>query len=340
MNLNAILIVFLAGCAGNQPAERPLSGLSLLSDVVKQEIHKVEKSIVGLDTEIHYEVQRFDYANEDGHLIPDSDSPLRYKLKPGKNSIIVESDSRTLKGGGLIIDADMATRQYAILTSNHLVSPADTINFFFKDDKGRATDVLFARHVLRSVTIAVRGQSNWLVRGRLIVNDKPNDIAVIHVATDNAMGVEFSNPIGYGLDLGWGDWVFMFGYPNGIKQMSGGWVSKSPYPGTLTIDAAVRFGFSGGPVFALTDRQRLAYVGMIKSAPRRTLDYIAPNEEMPTGYLLNAEDFANLKVKRENLVEFGTAYFVAPRTVKRFLRKYRDKLSGEGILLNPKYYDD
>lgn len=78
---------------------------------------------------------------------------------------------------------------------------------------------------------------------------------------------------------------------------------------------------------------------MIKSAPRKTIDYITPGSEMPVGYSLDSDDFLELRVKRENLVEFGTAYCVAPATIKKFMRNNRSVFSKNSILLNSKYYD-
>jgi len=337
--LFVLVLYVLTGCAGNEPIHQTMPGVSLLSPEIKKELRTVEQSIVGLDTEIKYEIQRFEYIIENDQFIPDSDSPVGYKLSSSNNGVSIESESRTLKGGGLIIDIDLNRKGYCILTSSHLVSPPDTVDVYYQDESGKPTDVLFARHVLRKTTIAVRGRSNWLSNGNLIADDKANDIAIIYVETDNALGNAFGNPIGYDMNLDWGDWVFLFGYPNGIKQMSGGWISKSPYPGTFAIDAAIRFGFSGGPLFVLTSDHKLAYVGMIKSAPRRTLDYITPGSEMPIGYMLNEEDFYALKVTRENLVEYGTAYCVAPKTIRRFMRKYRDTLVEKHIVLDPKYFD-
>jgi len=174
------------------------------------------------------------------------------------------------------------------------------------------------------------------------------DYATLGVDTENTtgalglyerLGFEFRNQIGYDLDLGWGDWVFLFGYPKGIKQMSGGWVSESPYPRTIAVDAVVRFGYSGGPVFAFSkDKPELALVGIIKSVPRTNLDYIAPDETLPVGSTLGPGVLPKLAVKREILVDYGSAYCVDIKTIKSFISLSRDRLSQSRIMLHPRFY--
>ncbi|MFQ6115490.1 MAG: serine protease, partial [bacterium] len=291
------------------------SGLSLLSDDLRDELRKINSSIVGIGSVIKYRIYQYNYMLENGQVIPDATSPLRYKIQSGQgeNGITVEEDEKTLSGGGLIIDFDRENSTYTILTSSHLVKPKDTTNVYYSDEEGNPTDILFAKYVVKDVMVTVRGRSHWRVRAEVITHDPINDLAVIEAKTTNFLGLEFSNDVGYNLDLSWGDWVFLFGYPRGIKQITGGWVSEAPYSGTLAVDAVVRFGFSGGPVFGISkDRAKLLLVGLTKSVPRRNLEFIAPKKPLPMGYQLTDGDTENLIVENEIFVEYGTAYFVSP----------------------------
>lgn len=180
---------------------------------------------------------------EDERFIPDANSPVGYKLKSENNGISKDNESRTLKGGGLIIDIDVTRKGYSILTSSHLVSPPDTINFYYTDDTGKTTDILFARHILRKVIVAVRGTTNWLARGEVIADDPANDIAVIFVKTDNRLGTSFGNPIGYDINLDWGDWIFLFGTPMGLNkcQVAGSASLRIPAHLQLTLQFVLDF---------------------------------------------------------------------------------------------------
>lgn len=335
----ALFLSAFLNCAQQTSSLQPQIGLSLLSDTVKSEIKKVEQSIAGINTEITYEIQKFHYLVRNGQMVPDPQSPLKYMLESTNDGITTETDRKTLSGGGLIIDVDNANSKYTVLTSSHLVSPQDTTDIYFIDEKGSPTDVLFARYVVKFIRTSVRGGSVWSSEAKLIADSPADDLAIIQVKTESRIGTEFQNQMGYDIDLSWGDWIFLFGYPKGIKQMTGGWVSKSPYPRTLAVDAVVRFGWSGGSVFTFTkDKTKLAFVGMIKSVPRTNFDYIAPDPTMPVGYSLNPEDFPRLVVKREVLVDYGTAYFVNIKAVKAFINSSRRAITESGIILDPKFY--
>ncbi|HEX9653528.1 MAG TPA: serine protease, partial [bacterium] len=332
----------LAGCSGRQAMLSRASIPTFFSDEIKKEIKGVTKTVVSINSNIKYEIQKFHYERVNGRFVPDPRSHLRYKLaNNGVNGTTVETEDKTLSGGGLILNFEPVASRYIILTSNHLVAPQDTTDIYYLDEYGQNTDVLFARYIVKNVDILVRGDSNWRAEAKLIISEEIEDLAIIESQTNNLLGVEFHNRVGFDLDLGWGDWVFLFGFPKGVKQISGGWVSESPYPSTLTVDAVVRFGFSGGPVFALAgDPAKLDFVGVIKSVPRSTLDFIAPAVAWPMGYGLAPEDISDLVVKKEIMVEYGTAYFVSPKTLQRFFNTNRNAIERAGVRLPPKYYGE
>jgi len=328
-------------CTKQMTLTQMQTGYSLLSDELKNEIKNVEKSIVGVNADIIYEIQTFNYQIRDGHPIRDSNSPVKYRLNKaiGKRGVTHEKDDKTLSGGGLILDYDFDLGLYTILTSSHLVVPKDTIDVYYVDNKGQATDLIFQRRIIKSVTLSVRGPANWRVSAELLANDAVDDIAMITAKTKRSIGPEFHNSIGYDLNLSWGDWVFLFGYPREIKQMTAGWVSTSPYRGTFAIDAVVRFGFSGGPVFAISRKKmELVLVGLIKSVPSGTFDFIAPDGTLPIGYALTSADAPKLRVRRETVVNYGTAYCVNPQRIRAFMRNMRAPLEQAGIELESKYF--
>ncbi len=312
------------------------TGYSLLSEEVKKEIKRVEKSVIGVNATITYEIQTYDYEVRDGKLIPDRGSPFRYRLKP--NGIYKTKDEKTLSGGGIVLNHSYQSNIYAILTSSHLVAPKDTVDIFYTDSNGAATDVLFERRIVKSIYLSVHGRLNLRFKADLISHDPVDDIAIISVKTKRTLATEFQNGPGYDLDLTWGDWTFLFGYPKEVKQMTGGWISESPYRGTFALDAVVRYGFSGGPVFALSkDRTQLVLVGLIKSVPNSTLDYLSPETILPNGYNLNADDLSKVIVRKLNLVDYGTAYCVGPKRIQAFLKASKAALSNNRIYLHKKY---
>ncbi len=337
--LQALGCIFLiSGCSQKLSLPQAQSGYSLLSDEVKRQIRTVEKSVVGVNAHIDYEVLTFQYDLPAGKVVRDRESPVGYRLSD-TGGIVRTLDDKSLSGGGLILTRQHEPSRYLILTSSHLVSPKDTTDTHYVDENGNSTGVVFQRRIIKQVALSVRGSGNWRVKATLLAHDSVDDIALITVATDRNLGPEYRNTVGYDIDLGWGDWVFMFGYPREIKQMTGGWVSNSPYRGTFAVDAVVRFGFSGGPVFALSKRRtELALVGLIKSVPSGALEYIGPDDSLPVGYLLKAEDIGKLTVKRETMVNYGSVYCVNPGSIRNFMQRVRPALEREAIILDPGFY--
>jgi len=316
-------------------------GPSLLSSELKEQIKRVERSVIGVNAKIRYEIHTYEYALENGHVIPDPNSPVGYRLRrQGANGgIKVDRDERMLSGGGVILGRNLDLHRYVILTSSHLVSPRDTTNIYYVDEQGAKTDVLFQRQIVTDVEVSARGVENWRVNANLVANDPIDDLALILAETERNLGPEYPNDPDYETDLSWGDWVFLFGYPREIKQMTGGWVSESPYGGTFAVDAVVRFGFSGGPIFAVSDDgPRLALVGLVKSVPSSHLDYISPDLTLPVGYGLRQEDLPKLTVKRQVMVEYGAAYCVNARRIRQFLRATRTTLDCLSVKLDDKYF--
>jgi len=340
-SLLIILFIVFVGCTGNKPLRQIQTGMSLLSDEIREELREISSSIVNIKTEIQYDVYKYTYVTKNGQFITDPNSPVKYKLNYGDGQVgmIVDPDQQTISRGGLIINIDRVKLSYTILTSNHLVSPRDTTDIYYLDESGNEIDVLFSRQIVRNVVVSVGGFSSWRAKAEVVATDPRYDLAIINAKTNLVLGIEYPNNTGYEMDLRWGDWVFLFGFPKGIKQLTGGWVSESPYPGTLAIDAVVRFGYSGGPVFAISKSWgQLAFVGLIKSVPLSTMEYVIPKNSLPSGHQLTHDELKSLIVEKRNLVEYGTAYFVAPQAIKEFFLSKRGNIEAAGINLYGKYY--
>lgn len=316
------------GCAGRQPERHISKEASLLSEHLRTEIRRIEQSVVSVSTVVKYDVQIFE--NETGQ------PP---QLTNGRRAVHTEKDEKTLRGGGLLINVDKTKKKYTILTSAHVVAPEDTLEVYYTDEQGKLTDILFSRSIVKQVIISVRGQSHWQASAELVVVDPISDLAIIETKTEHLLGIEFPNRVGYDRKLGWGDWVFLFGFPKGVKQMTGGWVSESPYSGIHLVDAVVRSGFSGGPVFTISpDGTELMLVGLIKSVPSSLFEYVAPKKSMPTGRQIKSPQLEGLVVKKQNMVDYGSAYFVNPMTIKGFFSSQRTALLRANIELPDKYF--
>lgn len=337
------LFILIISCASQSPQSKIIVVSQFDSDVIKQEIRSIAPSVVGIYTDIFYDIHRYSYLMDHRGFVRDPSSYLKYKLNPdaGDGGVTIVHDSQTKTGGGLIIDYDKNRNIYTILTSNHLVSPKDTTFVYYLDEHGNNTDALFAKYVITDVRITTQGKSTFHAVAKVVATDYHNDIAIIQAQTELNLGTEFKNPLGFDLKLDWGDWVYVFGYPKGIKQISGGLVSPAPYPNTLSADVVIRRGYSGGPVFGILKKAeniQLALVGLVKSAPYSTLNYITLSNKLPEGYQLQRKDLNQLIVANEMIIDYGTAYFVSPSAIKKFFRSRQNYLTSIGVFLNDVYF--
>ena len=319
MNLRSY-VIFLPivgfACAGYKSSEQTNVSTPHISNETREELEVLASSIVCISTDMKYEIYEYD-----------------------ESGTIVTTDDKTLSGGGLIINIDLQKSRYTVLTSKHLVAPKETTDVYFLDEKGSETDQLFAQYIIADLLISVCGLRTPPPQVRVIATNEPYDLALLNIRTKKRLGIEFPNEVGYDEELSWGDWVFVFGFPKGIKQIIGGLVSKSPYPNKMAVGAVVRFGYSGGPVFAIPrSGGKLALVGLIESVPLITLEFIAHERPLPRGYRLDKEDLQSLNVEKKNMVDYGTAYFVTSNVLKDFLRTERRNIEAAGIRLDEKFY--
>lgn len=315
--LLAFLFGLFLGCSERGISDRIAARAIFLPDEVRQQVGDIASSVIGVTTEIDYEISTDD----------------------GAGGFSVTADHQTISGAGLILYADRLKSRYVILTSKHLTMPEDTTKVFYLDEHGAPSEALFARYVVRRSTVFIHGIEGRRFQSRVVAYDDRADLALLGVETSESLGYEFANGVGYGENLGWGDWVFLFGFPKGIKQVTGGLISPSPYPKTLAVAAGVRIGYSGGPVlFVSRNDGNLVLVGLIESVPVTAIEYVTAGRPLPKGYRLSRGDLDSLIVDQKMLVDYGTAYFLTSRALMDFFHSKRTFLEAAGIYLHERYY--
>lgn len=327
-----LLPVILSGLliACTKAVQRPhVSPAPIFAPAAKADLLQCMGAFVQVENMVDYDI--FEYPETDDR----SDSGDRARMVPGRVAHgIIESvhltQSEALTGAATILLR--TDRRSVMLTSAHLVVPRDTVDSYYFDEKGNVTNRLFRRAILRRSRLRVRDPEGWYHEATVVVADHRRDIAVIQSRVGPRLGREFPFAVGYHLDLTWGDWVYAVGYPKGIKQLTAGVVSPSPYRGTLTLDAVVRFGYSGGPVLAFDPlSEHLALVGMIKSVPYTQVDVVVPGEKVAHGQSVRGKD---LRAERLQLIEYGSAYFVSAATLSDFFAEHLRVLRSHDIRLS------
>jgi hypothetical protein len=156
--------------------------------------------------------------------------------------------------------------------------------------------------------------------------------------TEGVAPLPFPYEVAYDRKIDWGDLVFVFGNPRGIRQLTIGVTSPSPYPGTFAVDAAARFGFSGGPVFVATQDGQLSLVGIVRGAQANRFQYVAPSPRLLPGQYLTKEDLNELKAEEHSMIEFGVAYALNAEVIGAFLSESAQQLATKGINLPSRFF--
>lgn len=150
---------------------------------------------------------------------PSEGDPDPYEEDPGP------PDDDSGQGSGVIIDSEGL-----ILTNNHVVEGADTIDVILAD--------------------ATR------LRGKLVGTDPSTDLALVRV---EPLAPLTAAKLGSSANLEVGDWVLAIGNPYGLEATvtvgvlsgTGRVLGAGPYDDFLQTDASINPGNSGGPLFDL-----------------------------------------------------------------------------------------
>ncbi|MGE5401056.1 MAG: S1 family peptidase [Ignavibacteriales bacterium] len=223
-----------------------------------------------------------------------------------KHGIRLEYMDNSASGTATVIFYNF--KRVAVITCAHVVDFEDTLITYFKSpDKKQG--------YVQSIAIKER-QANYIADfpegGELdiIKIDRPLDIAVLgreYLHEPQEKISVFSYPLGEAKELGWGSFVYIFGYPMGYKTLTKALVSSPNRDknGAFIIDAVFNRGFSGGIILAIKDGvPNFELVGMIKALfadyeyiikPSRDFDLDQYNPIIPYSKELYVERRMNIK---------------------------------------------
>jgi hypothetical protein len=229
----------------------------------------------------------------------------------------------------------------ALLTCAHTLDFPDTlVSYYLKgdEDEGHGT-------CIKSFSIKDKQETfikDLPVCGSFVnlAMDPVNDIAIIGKKCEGMIEHPdlFSYSTGNAKELGWGSFIYIFGYPMGNLMVTHGIVSNPnmDFHGTFMTDALFNKGFSGGIVVAIRNGvPAFELVGMIKSAfsnkdyflrPEKDIDEYQYNESAP----YQGQQF----VGTSEVIKYGVTYAVSIETIRNFYRKYRDELVTNGYDLD------
>ena len=241
--------------------------------------------------------------------------------------------SESVHGTGTIIYKDES--RVVVLTCAHVVDYPDTIFTFFYNKLGSKTEVLESISIKRKQQNFVRDlPGDGLLE--ILVSDREKDVVFLGNSFKD-LGPEiqaFSYPTGNALELEWGSFVYIMGYPGGYQMVTRGIVSN-PNPGRqgeFLIDALFNPGVSGGIVLAVKDGvPNFELVGIAKSVSAKYKNVIKPgNESHQEIYNPNVPYKGELYVKIEKDINYGVTFTIAIEEIADIYQKNRNNLLERG----------
>ncbi len=243
----------------------------------------------------------------------------------------------TSSGTGIVLRA--GEDRLALLTSAHVVHFADTILTLYEPGPDGEASVRTAAIKERQVTYLpdVEGADKL----EIAAIDPRADLAVIGQQLDgadrNVSPLQFAT--GQIEDLQWGSFVYVLGYPAGVKMVTRGLTSR-PVADNLksfVIDATFNNGFSGGAVFAIRDGvPNLEWVGMATSSAALTEWTLMPSvSEGDVGLDPGSPFQGDIFAVQKKRLRYGITICVSADAVVEFLERHADELVSQGFRVEP-----
>ena len=327
----------MLACGGGAPGKSMHFEGIYYNKEVQGWLKAVVPAVVGISSIYDYRYEQFNHQMVNNRLVPDSTSPTGYLLATpaGSSGEAISDETERVSGTGLIIYRD--ERHAVILTNAHLVTRPDTIQSFLKTADGSRTNIMAARAIKKRITNYVIGQVNQYISAETLRTDTRIDLAIVLVSSSTALGSEFSRSLLRGNELDWGDFVYVFGNPREIKQLTRGVVSLAPQKGFFIVDAVARSGFSGGPVLVIRPDTGLHLAGMVSGVPSEKLPYVRPPNWASPGQFLSQSAFGEATAEELDLIHYGTTYVIGAETIIKFLKDSSRALQARGITLSIAY---
>ena len=247
----------------------------------------------------------------------------------------VISTNETIFGSATVIGFNSS--RVALLTCAHVVTAPDTLVGYFEPT---ASD---QSRYIRSLSIREK-QENWIRdlsscgSFEVLAADNASDIAIIGKRCDALTDSVylFPYPRGVAKELGWGSFLYMFGYPLGSEVITTGIASPAPKRpfGEFSVDALLNKGFSGGILLALRGGvPNFEMAGMIKTVSSNREEFLKPatdQQHMPDRIPYQGDLF----VGRTDNIQYGLNSVVPMEQILAFYTAHRDELITAGYNLD------
>lgn len=240
--------------------------------------------------------------------------------------------SNTVAGSALLLGA--TDNKITILTCAHVVAAPDTLIQY------RENSDLSNNKFIRSIAIKAKQQlyvSEMPASGKLTVlaTDPIHDIAFVEMTYDKIVAEAQIFPFGCGYSemLGWGNLIYLAGYPTGQRMITHGIVSLLPEKsGIFLTDAPFNEGLSGGIAIAITEGENKPELIGIARAVAGSYSYalVPEKENFEFTYNLSVPYAGDIYVQQKKTINQGVTTIVTINQIRKFYKEHRKQMLESG----------
>ncbi|HUF07931.1 MAG TPA: serine protease [Rhodothermales bacterium] len=262
-----------------------------------------------------------------------ADRPITDRI--WKNADTVTTFTESVVGTGTVLQ--FSRSRLALLTSAHVVTFDDTVTTYYRDERGETGVRSFAVKVKQRNYVAdIPGTGDLEVLAR---NDGL-DIAIVgqSINTRDLIVPVFPLPPGKARDLDWGSFVYVIGFPAGLRMVTSGIVSQPSRDrdASFVTDVLFNRGMSGGAILAArSGGATLEWVGIATSGSATTEHMLAPNEKHLHEGLTSGEPYeGEVFISRAQRIRYGVTMAVSIEAVRKLAADNRAHLLRRGYSLS------
>lgn len=247
----------------------------------------------------------------------------------------ISTFTNSVVGTGTVLQFSM--QRIALLTSAHVVTFKDTLTTYYYRDGERAGIRAFAVKMRQRNYVAEIPGADAL---EVLARDDRLDVAIIGqtIRTRDTIQPTFPLRTGDAGDLDWGSFVYVIGFPVGLRMVSAGIVSQPmrDSDGSFLTNVVFNRGMSGAAVLAAKPGESaLEWVGIITSGSASTELTLSPGEQDVYDESVAEEPYeGEIFVSKIQRIRYGITMAVSVNALRKFASDHEDALRRRGFRLS------
>ena len=221
-----------------------------------------------------------------------------------------------------------------LLTCFHVFDFEDTVRTYYLDKNRKPTPFLQSLSVKYGQIIYVTHKDASNSQGKIIAQDKENDVALIETdaVTNKLAEAPFRGIFSSKSDIKLGKEIYVLGFPKGMFLITKGLASPSKYKNRFLTDISFNKGFSGGITIAFDSKSsEYIYLGMANATAYDSQTILVPSDNIQDlGYYKDVPYNDDVYIGELKMINYGITFVVRSKVIHDFLKKESTKLRQHG----------